>query len=225
MKICKLCRIEKNLMEFYKHKRSKDGYRSDCKICEIKRSKKWQNDNPERRKKNNEKWRINNEEYHKNYYINLSNDLKRKRNENRKDDKEKAKIYKQINRNKMNEHRRKKRKDDPLLRLSQNIRSCISNLFKIRNLTKNLKTFEILGCTFNEFKLYLESKFESWMTWDNYGKYNGNINYGWDIDHITPISLAKTMDEIVDLNHHTNLQPLCSYTNRHIKRDILVQLN
>ena len=57
------------------------------------------------------------------------------------------------------------------------------------------------------------------MTWENWGKYNGELNYGWDIDHIIPLSSAKTEDDIIRLNHYTNLQPLCSYTNRHIKRD------
>lgn len=57
------------------------------------------------------------------------------------------------------------------------------------------------------------------MTWDNYGIYNGTLNYGWDIDHIKPTSLANTEQEIIELNHYTNLQPLCGYTNRYIKKD------
>jgi hypothetical protein len=72
-------------------------------------------------------------------------------------------------------------------------------------------------CTHENFKLYLESKFEPWMTWDNYGLYNGTPEYGWDIDHIIPSSTAKDEFEIISLNHYTNLQPLCSYYNRVIK--------
>jgi hypothetical protein len=30
------------------------------------------------------------------------------------------------------------------------------------------------------------------MNWGNYGKYNGEINYGWDIDHIIPLYTSKT---------------------------------
>jgi len=78
-----------------------------------------------------------------------------------------------------------------------------------------------LGCSFEEFKIYLESKFEDWMTWENKGLYNGYLNYGWDIDHKIPISSATTEEEMIKLNHYTNLQPLCSYTNRYIKRDYL----
>lgn len=67
----------------------------------------------------------------------------------------------------------------------------------------------------------MESKFEPWMNWNNYGLYNGELNYGWDIDHIVPISSANTEEEIIKLNHYTNLQPLCSKTNRYIKKDYI----
>lgn len=59
------------------------------------------------------------------------------------------------------------------------------------------------------------------MTWDNHGLYNGELNFGWDIDHIIPISSAKTEDEVINLNHYTNLQPLCGKINRDIKKDKL----
>jgi hypothetical protein len=52
------------------------------------------------------------------------------------------------------------------------------------------------------------------MTWDNRGLYNGQKNYGWDVDHIIPKSTAKTKEEVIKLNHYTNLRPRCSYLNR-----------
>ena len=60
------------------------------------------------------------------------------------------------------------------------------------------------------------------MTWENKSKYNGEFNYGWDIDHIIPLSTAKTEEDIIKLNHYTNLQPLCSKINRHIKSDKII---
>jgi len=59
------------------------------------------------------------------------------------------------------------------------------------------------------------------MNWDNKGLYNGNFEYGWDVDHIIPLSSAKTEEEIIRLNHYSNLQPLCSKINRDIKKDYL----
>jgi hypothetical protein len=57
------------------------------------------------------------------------------------------------------------------------------------------------------------------MNFENYGKYNGELNYGWDIDHIIPSSSAISEEEIIKLNHFSNLQPLCSKINRDIKKD------
>ena len=57
------------------------------------------------------------------------------------------------------------------------------------------------------------------MNWDNHGKYNGEFCYGWDIDHIVPISSAKDKEDVIRLNHHTNLQPLCSKMNRDVKKN------
>jgi len=57
---------------------------------------------------------------------------------------------------------------------------------------------------------------------NNQGKYNGKLNYGWDMDHIIPIASAESEEDIIKLNHYTNLQPLCSFVNRVIKRDNLI---
>lgn len=45
------------------------------------------------------------------------------------------------------------------------------------------------------------------------------MNKSWDIDHIIPIDSAINEVDIIRLNHYTNLQPLCSYMNRYIKRN------
>jgi len=76
-----------------------------------------------------------------------------------------------------------------------------------------------LGCSLEYLKTYIESKFKPWMNWSNHGKYNGELNYGWDIDHIIPLSKAKTEKEFNELCHYKNLQPLCSRINRDIKKD------
>ena len=95
----------------------------------------------------------------------------------------------------------------------------VRNSLKNKGYKKSSKTEQILGLSFLDFKLYIESKFETWMSWNNYGLYNGELNYGWDIDHIIPLVSAETEDDIIKLNHYSNLQPLCSKINRDIKKD------
>lgn len=99
------------------------------------------------------------------------------------------------------------------------VRSLIYQSFQNKGFIKNSKTENLLGCSFLEFKNYIESKWEKWMSWDNHGKFNGKLNYGWDIDHIIPISSASSINEINILCHYTNFQPLCSYINRYIKKN------
>jgi len=114
---------------------------------------------------------------------------------------------------------------DEQFKLKCNIRCLIHSTIKLSGYRKNSKTTEILGCTFEEFKTYLESKFESWMNWDNYGNWDGQpkeLNVSWDIDHKIPISSAKTEGDVIRLNHYSNLQPLCSYENRYNKKNSLI---
>lgn len=117
--------------------------------------------------------------------------------------------------------KKKKRKEDPLFALNELISSIVKFALNKNKLKKTKRSKEILGCDIDFFKKYLESKFEPWMNWENRGLYNGKENYGWDIDHIIPISQAKTIEEVYKLSHYTNLQPLCSRINRDVKRDKL----
>jgi len=145
--------------------------------------------------------------YRKNNLVKLSEKSKKwyyKTKESRRE--HKAKYY------------RERRKIDLLFALKSSLTRLIRTSINRNGFTKKSKTIEILGCTYQEFKEYLESKFEQWMTWENKGLYNGELEYGWDIDHIVPLSSAKTEDEVIRLNHYTNLQPLCSKVNRDIKR-------
>lgn len=119
--------------------------------------------------------------------------------------------------------RTKNRQTNPVYRLRTNVSSLIRQVFKNKGYRKGSKTSEILGCSFEEFKTHIESQWEPWMTWDNYGLYNGELNYGWDIDHIIPSSSALTEDDVYKLNHYTNLKPLCSKVNRDIKKNKILE--
>jgi len=114
-----------------------------------------------------------------------------------------------------------RRKNDALYRVKKNLRKRIQLMLKSKNSIKTSGTFNILGIDKKGFIKHLESLWEPWMNWDNYGLYKKDtFNYGWDIDHIVPSSTAITEEDIYKLNHYTNLRPLCSKVNRDIKRNL-----
>jgi hypothetical protein len=220
-KICSSCGEEKDLSNFYKRSDSNDGYRSNCKSCQnIKTkpgTKKYQSKESSKQKSkiaNYNYWLDNKEELSakKKEYRELNKDRLLKQKADYYKDNRDIIIKKNIERNKFY------LSTNSLFRLKENIRGLVRNSIKRRGFIKSQKTEDIIGIPIIDFMKYIESKFETWMTWDNYGKYNGELNYGWDIDHITPTSSAKSEEDLYKLNHYTNLQPLCSKINRDVKR-------
>ena len=74
----------------------------------------------------------------------------------------------------------------------------------IKNNQKVGSAIENLGCSIEELKKHLESKFQPGMSWDNYGR------YGWHIDHVKPLSSfdLANKEEFLKACHYSNLQPL-----------------
>ena len=197
-KICTHCKITKLLSEF---PFEKNKPRSKCKSCKSLLYKKWSELNEDKIKiKNKEKWQKrkndvnhikNNREY---YYSNRDSIL-----ENKKE-------YYQTNKQKILKTHKKyeqlQLKKNPIFRMRKNVRRrlhlALNGKFKIRT------TLNLIGCSWEKLKLYLESKFETCMTWDNYGY------YGWHIDHIIPVSNydLDNLEELKKCMHYTNLQPL-----------------
>ena len=79
----------------------------------------------------------------------------------------------------------------------------------MRNKWKSGSSVDDLGCSIEEFKLYIESKFSTNMSWDNHSK------RGWHIDHIIPLSAFDLTDpeQVKRACHYTNLQPLWAEDN------------
>jgi hypothetical protein len=132
-----------------------------------------------------------------------------KHKEANKHNKEKRKIttskYKKENREKIREADRiytaKKRKEDPIFNIKSALRARIVSVLGYK---KTKQSIEYIGCTLDEYKVYLESKFQHGMTWENRGR------FGWHIDHIRPLSSFDLSDpaEIEKAFHYTNTQPL-----------------
>lgn len=198
-----------------KYKELFKNYYDINKECRSKENKEYRENNRKLFKIRNKKYYENNKEIllnnKKEYYKNNKEKINKKNKERYRNNIELRNEYQR-------KYERNKLDNDYLFKLKHHIRSMIGNSFRNNGYSKKTRTQEILGCSFEELRLYMESKFENWMSWENRGLYNGKLNFGWDIDHIIPLSTAKTEDEIVSLNHYTNLQPLCSYTNRYVKR-------
>ena len=105
-----------------------------------------------------------------------------------------------------NERWKFKFKNDPLFALKKRLRTLIRGSFRKSGYTNfKARTEEIVGISFNEFKVYMESKFVNGMNWENRSE--------WHIDHIVPLSTAKSEQELIALSHYTNLQPLWAMDN------------
>jgi hypothetical protein len=247
-KICSKCKIEKYSDEYHRKLNNKDGLSYNCKQCASLENKVYKEKNREVNNSNRKEYYQNNKEYfskkskeyyefnkekvienNKEYYSNNKEYFSEKAKEYKINNKEKLKeynkeymkVYAEENKVKRSKYERNKKNIDPLYKLSTVVRNSIRYSIKVKNYYKKNKTDEILGCSYDEFRIYIESRFEDWMNWNNHGLYNGDINFGWDLDHIIPLSSARTEEEIILLNHYTNFQPLCSFVNRYIKRDRL----
>lgn len=225
-KICSKCLIKQPIINFTKRKLAKDGLDIQCKSCK----KIYKIYNQPKIKEQNHLWYLNNKdgvkEYDKNRH--LENPERRKAYNKNWEIKnpgvrnKQTKIWCKENRDILNIKQNIRYNTDSVYKLRKIIYSLIYQSLKYNGSKKNSRTYQILGCTFEEFKSYIESLFEPWMNWENQGNPKDGIfefNKSWDLDHIIPVSSAKTEEELLKLNHYKNFQPLCSKINREIKRN------
>lgn len=223
-KECTKCKKNILLEEFNKDKNTKSGYRSHCKMCiklnyiknssiykerqktdEYKEVKKqYYKNNREKLLQKNKQFKDNNKEklieYRKNKYQNNKENVLLYTKEYSIKNKEKI-VKRNI------EYQKNRIKNDALYKFSFYTRCNIRSSFKRGDVKyrKTNKASDILGCTIDYFREYIESKFLEAMTFDNYGE--------WHLDHIIPIATAKNEQDIIRLNHYTNFQPLWAIDN------------
>ena len=118
--------------------------------------------------KENPNKKHNNKRYHDAHRIKNNEKSKKWNDINKEEKKELSRLYyiekKDLLNEKQNKYNKKRKENDPLFKLVANIRSLIYNSINRQGYKKSSKSQEIIGCSFEEFKLHLESKFESWMT-------------------------------------------------------------
>jgi hypothetical protein len=232
-KVCKNCNIDLPITDYYK--KGKNGLYYICKKCKSEKNKTYMEkylSNPvnrekirENKRKNEKKKALENrlikQKLKEDALILLniekekkSQELERKRlakeERNRMIAYKKTDEYKVEQKNKDNARRyerwKNKFKNDPLFALKKRLRTLIRGSFRKSGYTNfAMKTESIVGISYNEFKIYMESKFVNGMSWDN--------RLEWHIDHIIPLSSAKSEDELIALSHYTNLQPLWAMDN------------
>lgn len=203
-KVCKKCLVDKLLSDFNKNKNTNDGLQVNCIVCNKEYKKQYYIDNKDKIL-----------EKHKEYYI-----------ENKKIIIDRVKIWGDNNKDKVGQYKKdyveknrdfinlkiiQRKKDDPILKLKMLYRSKTNKILG----SNRESTFDLIGCSPSELKSYLEKQFKGGMCWENHGL------FGWHIDHIIPLSSAKSDDELKKLCHYSNLQPLWAIENI-IKRDKII---
>ncbi len=108
----------------------------------------------------------------------------------------KSKEYSINNKEKVRQNHRKWEKNkmqDPIFHLKKVVSHSIRGALKGNK--ANQSTFKYLTYTVEELKIHLEALFESWMNWNNWGRYivetwkdDDFSTWTWQIDHIIPHS-------------------------------------
>lgn len=214
---CASCLLEKELLFFNKNSKSNLGYSKYCKICKKEKDKK-------NYLKHKKKYNKRNKQYYADRKEQISNFIKNKRKndpefikkeferskkyrlKNKEILKKKKKKYYEENKKKIHAQMLKRKNQNINIRLKQNLRSRIWHALKNGNKKENFE--ELIGCSVEELKQNLESKFYSNMSWNNYGSV-------WHIDHVKPCCLfdMTIKEQRLECFNYKNLQPLLAEEN------------
>jgi len=199
MRQCNKCKQNKAAEDFYKVGRK-------CKECRKEYSKAYYEQNREKIKERKKAHYQQNAEKKK-------EQMKAYREQNREKINERQKAYRKQNRDKMRIYERNKRKTDLNYKLSDNLRRRVRKVLDGK--CKSKKTMDLIGCSADFLKKYLENQFQPGMSWNNYGNPNGDHSECWHIDHVLPCASFDLSDPKQQQKcfHYSNLQPLWAKDN------------
>lgn len=205
-KFCFICNEWRSVTLFCKATRSWDKLSNKCKPCSILYNKanqerireynathkaQYQQWCEANREELNRKARIRNRQW----YRDNREDILRTKTE-----------WRNKNKDKINARIRQQRIDDPSLRIKDCLYRRVGEWLK--GSTKSANTQELLGCSFQQFKEWLESKFVEGMSWENQGS-------EWHVDHEVPCAAFDLSDPVQHriCFHYSNMQPLWKEDN------------
>jgi hypothetical protein len=162
--------------------------KNHCNPCANRYTREWKANNKERNDTYQQK-------YHVEYYKKNKDKIRNRQKENWEYISSVQGVY-----------RSQRRANDPLYKLAGDLRCRIIVSLRGRGYTKRSRTTELLGADFATVQAHLIA-----TAVRRYGKYFPKRKY--HIDHIIPNSSAKTEDELIRLQHYTNLQFLTPKDN------------
>ncbi len=234
-KVCSKCKLELELGLFPKCKAKKDGLNIYCKKCCVKSTTESRRIRSIKNKTLSDSWlERNNREV---FFIMMTENTKEKIKKIKELDaflfnsslkiisenkRYQNNIKKLLSQNKTKEanriknkqrhecgyfrnYQKQRRDNDACFYLKDKVRKYIHSSLKRGGYTKKSRTHEILGCDYETFAAHLEAQFVDGMNWDNRDK--------WHIDHIIPLASTQTEEDVLRLNHYSNLQPLWAEDN------------
>jgi hypothetical protein len=223
-KICTKCRQDKEISEFNKCSRVKDGHKAECRDCQTKEKRVYNKihaeeshqyylDNIEKITERNKKWATNHKEktdISKKKYV--KNHPKERLGQSRRSyhrNKQTRKIYVEKNRIEINRKMREYKQNYPQARMAHNLRSRVGAVLSGRS--KGGRMYLLVGCDMSFLKDYLESFWTIGMDWSNYGRGMGK----WSIDHSIPLESFDLTndDEQKKAFNYINLRPMWYHEN------------
>lgn len=237
-KICTKCGEIKLLTnEFFQWRTDRDSWRTTCKSCIKTQKQAYNKSNIEKQQKDK-----------KRYYLINQERIKNKRKSYYNDNKARVfkcnKLWDAANNEKMIAYHRQyyldnkeyllkqvyvRKKErytkDPSYKFRSNISRMILLALKKSNSSKRGESItKYLSYSIDELKKHIESQWETWMDWNNYGKYkldswddNDVSTWKWNIDHIIPRSILA-YDSMTHVNFCKcwsldNLRPMSAKEN------------
>jgi hypothetical protein len=157
----------------------------------LQRVKQWQSKNRSKHLENRRKWRLKHRERE-----NARTSQWRLRN------KDKVRAY-------ARKHRIERMESDLNFAIKERLRNRIKSALVCGS--KVSSTMSLLGCSIPSLKIYLESKFETGMSWENWGFGQDK----WNVDHIMPLCIFDLTkpEHQKRAFHFSNLQPLWQVDN------------